>query len=629
MPARLEQLKPEVIAAAAQNARRALVQHLTPAGHWEGHLSSSALSTAVAVAALALVDARAHADYVRRGLTWLSENQNRDGGWGDTPASPANLSTTLLCWAAFNHKPNPEANHATLERAEQWLKQRLGSLDASQIAARVLAAYGKDRTFSVPILTFCALSRRLGDDRQAWANIPQLPFELSALPHQLFKWLRLPVVSYAVPALIAIGLARHEHTPRSTSPLRWLRDVLKSRVLRILRSMQPASGGFLEAIPLTGFVVSALAASGFKQHPVTTAGTEFLRRAFRADGSWPIDINLSTWVTTLSIDALWARGCHSRSSAGSERGVELPNTTSDNPSAAAETAARRDLVNWLLNQQHQVEHPFTHAAPGGWAWTDLSGGVPDADDTAGALLALLTLDAASPNVRAAAARGIQWLLDLQNRDGGIATFCRGWSNLPFDRSCPDITAHALAAWAAWLPHLEPRLQAEVRPAIARALDYLLYSQRTDGTWIPLWFGNQHAPRTENPLYGTARVLLALAKLPNASESNRIQTAITRAQNWLRKAQHPEGGWGGSPESPPSVEETALALDALLATGENADSRSIHRGLGWLLRTTDLCTAFPATPIGLYFAALWYSEELYPVVFTCSALRRMAKEYPHA
>jgi hypothetical protein len=40
---------------------------------------------------------------------------------------------------------------------------------------------------------------------------------------------------------------------------------------------------------------------------------------------------------------------------------------------------------------------------------------------------------------------VRWLLDLQNGDGGIPTFCRGWGALPFDRSAPDLTAHALRA----------------------------------------------------------------------------------------------------------------------------------------------------------------------------------------
>ena len=44
------------------------------------------------------------------------------------------------------------------------------------------------------------------------------------------------------------------------------------------------------------------------------------------------------------------------------------------------------------------------------------------------------------------AEGLKWLLGLQNSDGGIPTFCRGWGTLPFDRSSPDLTAHAIRAW---------------------------------------------------------------------------------------------------------------------------------------------------------------------------------------
>ena len=47
-----------------------------------------------------------------------------------------------------------------------------------------------------------------------------------------------------------------------------------------------------------------------------------------------------------------------------------------------------DLRDWLLRQQGKERHPYTGAEPGGWGWTDLPGSVPDADDTAGAMLAL-------------------------------------------------------------------------------------------------------------------------------------------------------------------------------------------------------------------------------------------------
>jgi squalene-hopene/tetraprenyl-beta-curcumene cyclase len=35
--------------------------------------------------------------------------------------------------------------------------------------------------------------------------------------------------------------------------------------------------------------------------------------------------------------------------------------------------------------------------------------------------------------------------------------------------------------------------------------------------------------------------------------------------------------------------------------------------------------FTPTPIGLYFARLWYFEELYPLIFAASALGRAASK----
>ena len=70
-----------------------------PAGHWVGQLSSSALSTATALTALALVDRNAHAAVLDRGSRWLIDHANEDGGWGDTTRSFSNLSTTTLAWA--------------------------------------------------------------------------------------------------------------------------------------------------------------------------------------------------------------------------------------------------------------------------------------------------------------------------------------------------------------------------------------------------------------------------------------------------------------------------------------------------------------------------------------------------
>lgn len=578
-----------------------------PNGHWVGELSSSALSTATAVTALALVQRESqisnHQSQIRTGLDWLARNQNTDGGWGDTTLSLSNLSTTTLCWAAVGAVPGADEQfRTTVQKAEAWLAQRAGGLTPDQLAPAIIARYGNDRTFSVPILTMCALAGRLGSGRDAWKHVIPLPFELAAFPHSWFAALRLPVVSYALPALIAIGQVRHIQSPSANPIARLTRQFTREKTLRKLTTLQPENGGFLEATPLTSFVTMSLAGSGQVNHPVAKRGVEFLVASQRADGSWPIDTNLATWVTTLAVNAL-----------GGDSSLLTPH------------APR--LRSWLLKQQYRTVHPYTHAAPGGWAWTNLPGGVPDADDTAGALLALRQLGPIDDATREAAIAGITWLLDLQNRDGGIPTFCRGWGALPFDQSSADITAHAIRAWLAWKKDI-PELSHRLDRAVARATRFLVRNRRPDGSWLPLWFGNQWNGSDENPLYGTSRVVSALAQV---SSSDALEPGVA----WLIKAQQTDGSWSGSSTGKPSIEETALAIEALADAravlkqpGQIAAAmKAIHLGAEWLLTHVESGEWTQPSPIGFYFAKLWYYEKLYPMIFTAAALNQAQRLPP--
>jgi len=578
-----------------------LLQSRTPRGHWRGQLSSSALATAVAAFALSAVDNEKFKSLIGRGLKWLIENQNDDGGWGDTTISQSNISTTMLCWSALAIAEKSNRRQQAVAKAESWLADFAGSLEPTDLAKAVDAQYEKDRSFSAPILTMCALAGRLGDARQAWRHVKPLPFELAVFPHSLFKWLRLPVVSYALPALIAIGQANYHHR-RPTNPLsRILRKLARSKTLKVLNTLQPKNGGFLEATPLTAFVVMSLAASAQKNSDVVLKGTQFLVDSAREDGSWPIDTELALWLTTLSINALAA-------------GPDFTDTLSSQD--------RRTIRNWLLDSQYRCVHPYTQAAPGGWAWTDLPGAVPDADDTAGALIALHNLEPPDDDVTKAAIAGIKWLLQLQNSDGGIPTFCKGWSTLPFDRSAPDITAHALGAMGVWLDRLPANLQTKVQKSINKALTWLRQTQHKDGSWVPLWFGNQYAPRHENPLYGTARALTGLSRLPEkftAAYSPMIHTA----GRYLLSIQNKDGGWGGAKSVASTIEETALATEALAdliktAPQPEALQSALLPAITWLIEHTET----NPSPIGLYFARLWYHEQLYPLIFKTAALQKV-------
>ncbi|MEX2093495.1 MAG: prenyltransferase/squalene oxidase repeat-containing protein, partial [Pirellulales bacterium] len=423
------------------------------------------------------------------------------------------------------------------------------------------------------------------------------------------------------------------------------------------------------------FFVMSLAIMGLGQHPVVRRGVEFLLASVRSDASWPIDTNLATWNTTLAMNALADKsslGAADRLADSSREtvavGAPWQDTAHDSQSSVASLtghphvseadALDENCLDWLLDCQHNEPHPYTGAQPGGWAWTDLSGGVPETDDTAGALIALARSRHRYPHLKQhrlelAARRGVEWLLDLQNSDGGWPTFCRGWSLLAFDRSASDLAAHAVRALATWQTawHSDARsanppaeLEERITTAIDRGMRYLENEQHNDGSFVPLWFGNQYHPEGHNLVYGTAQVLIACTEL-GRQDGDMAQ----RAARWLLGVQHANGGWGPPRSSPAtslsniyrsgtsraedalasfcSVEETALAIEALLPLSESNQlhARAVKNGLKWLVDAVEQGRLRQPSPIGFYFAKLWYHERLYPLVFAASALRQAVRQ----
>lgn len=533
-----------------EKLKQYILSHRSEDGFFEGHLSSSAVSTAVACVALELFGGQDNA--VSEGQKWLLSHQNPDGLYGDSPESPSNLTATFLAYSALQKKYRDD-----VQRAGNYLNEVFGGLSFEAVRGGLLKEYGKDLTFSVPLLALATASGIFEDAVHAWRNMPNFPFEASLLPESWFKFLRLPVVSYAIPALICVGLAQLRYRPNK------LRSMAVRKALCVLTKKQPEDGGFLEAAPLTGFCVICLCAAGLREHPATKRAVQFLLESQRPDGAWPIDRDLRLWTTSLALDAL------------------APVLSDDE---------KRFYRKKLLNVQTKTVHPFTRSEPGGWAWTTHPGGVPDADDTSAALIALHEL---GEGASAGVCQGIIWLLNLQNSDGGIPTFCKGWGRLPFDRSCPDISAHAYKAFSLYENELPQNLRERVIQAKKRILRYLQHVQREDGAFIPLWFGDQTNPTKEAPAYGSAVVLSHLKgeQLP----------FLEKTRAYLNLIRGKDGLWG------------TVSVSARCATALNMD--------GSFLKTyAEHPETLSLEPIGLYFAHLWYSEELYAPIFLAKAVK---------
>jgi squalene-hopene/tetraprenyl-beta-curcumene cyclase len=573
---------------AFQTARRELLALRASEGHWVGETSSSSFATASAAGALCIVAAKVKEDARRdayrqlavRAAEWLAAAQTSDGGWGDARGGPANMAATTVARAAIHLAGQSQRFADALSSSQRYLDSRGGLAEMR----RQYRAY--------PAVLAAALGMSALAGLTAWRDVPPLAFETAWLPRGLRKS-TAGAAAYVEPVRTGIGQARFFHRlPRNPVTL-LLRRLSVGRSLAALRPLQPSSGGFLESASWNGFFVMGLAATGRAEHPLVRRALNFLLDTVRGDGSWPSVTNLSVANTSLAVNAL---------------------------ASASGNVGALGCLDWLLNCQRSGASASPASAEGGWASNDGGGSLPDVDSTAAALLSLSVLlksgtDAVRPRIETAATAGINWLLSVQNDDGGWPSYFRGANNDSPDGSGPDLTAHALRALRAWQYWTAGHT---IDDSIRRGMYYLSASQQSDGSWRPRWFCRANSPDSENLIYGTSQVVLAYRDLDQIE--NRL---VKRALDWLAGAVGPDGGWGsGAGESggESSAEETAMAVEALLAAPHDPRwQTALENGLQWLVRAIDQKGYQQPTAIGRHPAQLQYSEKIYPLAFTVSAL----------
>ncbi|MEQ9453339.1 MAG: squalene--hopene cyclase [Phycisphaeraceae bacterium] len=291
--------------------------------------------------------------------------------------------------------------------------------------------------------------------------------------------------------------------------------------------------------------------------------------------------------------------------------------------------AMNRAADWLINKEVKIKGDWAHNLPenvpaAGWFFEYENAWYPDCDDTV--MVAMALHRTGRPDAIAAGQRGVDWVLAMQNPDGGWAAFDKSAAGrsileyVPFadhnamqDPSCPDITGRVLEC----LGH--HGFTAD-HPAVQHAITFIQSHQDPDGPFFGRWGVNY--------IYGTWQSIGGLDRLGY----DMTQPWIRRAGEWLKSVQQPDGSFGESADSyedpnlkgqgPPTASQTAWAMMTLQAIYGPNDP-AVTAAAQWLINTQQPDGDWLETEYtGTGFPRVFYLRyHLYRLYFPVMALGR--------
>lgn len=402
---------------------------------------------------------------------------------------------------------------------------------------------------------------------------PVQPIEVMLLPARFRNR-----ASIALPGVIGLG-AWQSRVMKLSRPARIARRLAEPKGLAWLRAVQGSNGGMEECPLMAALVYLGLSLAGPDIGADIQRGClDYLLATQRPDGSWAIDRDLELAVTGYAVAALAERA---------------------DVSADERLVATRD---WLLSAQWTEPFDALRLPAGGWSWANPTGW-PESEDTAVVMstLGMLGVPAEHPAIKA----GLRWLLSRQNKDGSWSEWVRN-SSMIHDGPCAGVTAHVISALR--------RFGAGgggPRSPVERAFRYFETEQGADGGIPSLWFRDR--------THGTAKVLETYAEFGRLADP-----VATRARQWLRATQRPDGSWPMTATEGPdggTAEETGWALYALLRAGLPPWDDQVVRAVDWLVTQQDSAGTWRPAAVGLYYDQMNYSDDLIAHTYSLRALGR--------
>ncbi len=346
--------------------------------------------------------------------------------------------------------------------------------------------------------------------------------------------------------VIQTGLKRLLGSPHN------IHEAAKLKAEQFMLQRIESDGTLYSYASSTILMVFALLALDYdKQHPLITQAIHGLTAMqFHSNDKTTIQNSPSTiWDTALISYAL--------------QEATIPNIHTSIKQAASYLLSKQQIktADWSIHNPDTV--------PGGWGFSESNTINPDVDDTTVALRAISSLTTTHPSYLESWNRGLNWVISMQNNDGGWPAFEKntnkemltwlaidGAKSAAIDPSEADLTGRTLE----YLGHFTG-LDTQYE-FINRGAQWLIQHQEKNGSWYGRW-GVCY-------IYGTWSALTGLQAVGVPVTHETLQ----KGANWLLSIQNPDGGWGESchsdrlqqyvtlGESTPS--QTAWALDALIA-----------------------------------------------------------------
>ncbi|BCJ85036.1 prenyltransferase/squalene oxidase repeat-containing protein [Effusibacillus dendaii] len=514
-------------------------------GCWTDCFDTGVMADAHTAICLFLLDV-SDPEWIEPLLNRILAAQRVDGSWGVYPGDEGDLSTTVECYYAldlyhcwFDHRERQEL-------AKQFILQH-GGLRKCRNLTKVILAIGGEIPWTwlpSPGLYSLLFSRWFPvaiSDIVTFTRLHIAPILLLSSVQFVEKGVHEPVLSE-----LLTSTEENYHTQDAVPVIRRLNfsPFMLQRLIRCLdwmldeREEDGTAGSYHSS---TFLLIFALRSLGYNiTHPEIQVPLQAIRRNAYQD---PLTAyvhqqtcNAHVWNTALVTNAL---------------------LTAD-PDIDSPTIQR--AVQYLLSKQHHAP-----LQAGGWGFSSNNTRHPDTDDTVACLEALYPF---RMKYEEAWRKGVNWLLSMQNRNGGWSAFEKNsnkrWLEwIPandmrrtmYDPSTPDITGRVL----------EFLLRKQVLPLhdskVRRALRWLLRHQEPEGCWFGRW-GTTY-------IYGTWCAIKALAAAKLSSDHR----SVSKAKEWLLNIQHQDGSFGESCQSDlqgrfvPLTDgvptQTAWGLDALL------------------------------------------------------------------